>query len=800
MRWMGHHYRAGSLRRHFATCGIVLACGMGCVERVLGQDGAPPVNTPEEALEGRPVRRISFVGLNRVSEQLVLNNIRTVVGEPYSAATISQDVHNLTRLNHFRLVIPLAQALPDGGVSVTYQVEEWPLAQDIQVTGNLTVDDQDIFDAILMRPRDPLDSFQINRAREAIIEMYRKRGYYLAQVEVDSEILTESNIVLFRVREGPRVKIKAIEFRGNESFSAEQLQPSIKTKTSLFLFRTGQLDEEALARDVAALTNYYKDRGYLDVRIERQIDLSTDLKEAKVVFLIEERALFTMRRVEVEGATRLLREQVAGLIPIKSGDVYSRDRIEKSRRMIEESLGRLGYVDVRVEAKPTRDPNAAFVDLLLIVSEGNLAYAGEVIVNGNMLTKREVIQREMRIYPDRPLSRVAMTEAERHIRATGLFSDVSITAAPPDPEDPLYRDVLVEVAEGDTGSINFGAAVSSDLGVFGSIGLTQRNFDITDFPQSFDEFIKGRAFRGAGQIFNIELQPGDRYTNIGASISDPYAWGTNNAVRTGAQYTIRELESYDEERWGGSVQVSRRIGDVWTAAVNTRFQSIDLGNIDSDAPVDVFAVEDENQLTGLGFSVIRSTADNRFRPSKGSRTEFGFEQVGALGGDFDFSRVTAEHTVFLTIDEDFLGRKSVLSLSGRISHQFGGTTPIYERFFLGGRSLRGFDYRTVSPKGVRNDTGRVGEDPVGGDWLVFMGAEYEFPVFKEFIGGVIFLDSGTVTNDPGFDDYRVAVGMGIRLYIPQLGQAPLAFDLAVPIQRLDSDERRYFSFSLDLPF
>lgn len=760
---------------------------------------ATPTNPQAEPYDGLPVRGVELAGLKRVQRTLVENNIRTTIGEPYSSATIQQDVRNLTRLNQFRIILPKAELTPDGsGVIVTYQFDEWSLAEDVQMTGNFAVNDQDLFGAILMKVGDPLDTFQINRAREQIVELYQKRGFYLAQVDVDADVLTESNIVLFRIREGPRVKIKAIEFRGNQAFESEQLQSNLKTKTSIFLFRTGQLDEEALATDIAALSDYYKDRGYLDVRIDRQLDLSNDLKEAKVVFLIEEGELFTMRSVKVDGATRLLTPQVTALIDIKTGDVYSKDKIQRSRTILMEGLGRLGYVDVSVDLQATRDPGAPFVDLQVTIREGAVARTGEIITKGNQLTQSKVILRELDFRPDRPLSSVAIENAKRDIRATGLFQEVQITIADPDPDDPRYRDVFIEVKEGDTGSINFGAAVSSDLGVFGSIGLTQRNFDIADFPESFDEFIRGRAFRGAGQIFNINVQPGNDYSNYSIGLSDPYLFGTDNALSSSLAFTKRQQENYDESRAGGTLRLSRRLGEVWTGYVSTRYQSIDLTNIANSAPVDVFNVQNKNIVSGVGTGIVRTTVDNRARPTRGSRLELGMEQIGLLGGDFDFTRVTAEHTVFLTMDEDFLGRKSVLTLHTQLGYQFGGDTPIYERFFLGGRSFRGFDYRTVSPRGLRRN-GNPSTDPIGGDWLFFCGAQYDFPIFERFIGGVAFIDTGTVTSDLSFDNYRVSVGIGIRLFIPQLGQAPLAFDFGFPIVKESTDQTQLLSFSIDVP-
>ena len=89
--------------------------------------------------------------------------------------------------------------------------------------------------------------------------------------------------------------------------------------------------------------------------------------------------------------------------------------------------------------------------------------------------------------------------------------------------------------------------------------------------------------------------------------------------------------------------------------------------------------------------------------------------------------------------------------------------------------------------------------PSGGG-LFFSGALYEVPLIGEMIGGVAFVDSGTVTNTPGFSEYRVSVGVGIRIYLEALGPAPLAFDFGFPVVRQEGDEIQVFSFSAELPF
>jgi len=247
--------------------------------------------------------------------------------------------------------------------------------------------------------------------------------------------------------------------------------------------------------------------------------------------------------------------------------------------------------------------------------------------------------------------------------------------------------------------------------------------------------------------------------------------------------------------------VGRRFGERWTGAVALRVQGIQITDIDRDSPVDVFEVEGDNFITGLGFELTRTSVDNRARPTGGTRTELGVEQVGALGGDYSFTKLTAEHTLFLPIDEDYLGRKTVLSLSTRTGHLLSSDdTPIFERYFMGGRNFRGFSYRGIGPLGIRNDTKTVGDEHVGGDFSFFFGPELEKPIFQDLVSVVVFADTGVLNDDVSFEDYRIAVGIGLRLYVPAFGQAPLAFDFAVPVKDVDGDDTQVFSFAIDIPF
>ena len=200
--------------------------------------------------------------------------------------------------------------------------------------------------------------------------------------------------------------------------------------------------------------------------------------------------------------------------------------------------------------------------------------------------------------------------------------------------------------------------------------------------------------------------------------------------------------------------------------------------------------------------------DNPQRPGRGSQIEMQAGYHGAFGGDYYYPQVGVNLTQFFTTYEDFLGRKTVFQVRNAIGYipEGTGNAPIFERLYLGGRDFRGFKFRGVSPRGstqvsVANpgDPGLT-QDPRGGSWSFFLGGEIEQPILSDMVALVGFIDSGTVTDSPSLDDYRVSVGTGLRIYVPQLGPAPLAFDFGFAIKKQEGDKTRLFSFSLDIPF
>jgi outer membrane protein insertion porin family len=789
---------SGPARKYWFIAATVLLCLWLCVNQALAQG--------VEAT-GRPVSVVQVQGVNQVPVQLVLNQVRQQAGQPYDPQVVKEDIVRITYLGRFAKVDAKVKDLPDGSVVLTYVVDEQPLLTDVKVVGNKQLYDGELLKLVVLKTGDPADPFLIDRGIQEIKRAYAEKGYFVTDVTVDKQLLAETNILLFEVREGPRPRIRKVAFEGNTTYKDSQLKSKIRTKRHIFILQNGDLNKEVIDMDISKLRDFYQERGYLDVDVGRRIDISPNQNDAIVTFVINEGKQYLVDKITIQGNSIFNNEQVLEVLKLKIGDVFSDDRVKKSEESVYNIYGNLGYLAAEDQNGTTRvkidrlfHENEPKVDVVVTVWEGKPYTVGRVIIQGNDLTKDKIVLRQLRgMDPGKRYVGPGVKNSLTALKESALFSDATVTIQG-DPKDDV-RDVLVQVKEANTGSISFGAAVSSDAGIVGAVDIVQRNFDIADLPQSPGEAFTGKAFRGAGQYFALNLAPGAQVSTYSISFREPYLFDTNKFVDANVFYFSRSYNDYNEERVGANGAFGTRFGNIYSAAVKVRGENITIEGVSPSAPIDVWETVGSNVLTNVGFVVIRSTVDSRLLPTRGSRTTVGFNQYGALGGDYTFQTVDFDWRKYWTVEEDFFGRRSVLSNRFALGYVLTGDAPVFERYYAGGsKSMRGFQFRGVGPVGIRYDTLQPSENSVGGNFLFLYSVEYTVPIFQDILRWAVFTDTGTVDTEVSLSKYRVAVGTGLRIKIPFLGQAPFALDFAIPLVKQDTDQTQLLSFDLSVPF
>ncbi|MCC5828902.1 MAG: outer membrane protein assembly factor [Phycisphaeraceae bacterium] len=763
---------------------------------------------PIPELEGRLVRAVEVEGLVSVPLRLVENNLRMRAGGAYNADVVRGDITRLTQLDRFSGVEARVVQHADGDVTVVYVVREMPLLTDVQVVGNRSVSDNAVLREARLRAGDPADTFTIREAMMRIERLYRQRGHEFISVDYDREFLTRDNLLLFQVREGPRVRVRGIRFEGNQRLESDLIQRHIESRTALdvlFPIREGHLNSELVTGDEARIREFYRSRGFREAEVGSRIDISPDQRDAIITFIISEGEQFTVNRIEIQGHEVFTARQLLVGMELKPGDIFSTTAQNRARDAIVAMYHRLGHVRCAVDVEFVFVADEPKVNVLVQIDEGRSYTVGTVTIRGNQRTRTDVALHQIRrIEPGRVFDGTGIEATRERFQQSRLFGRPEVTLVD-HPTEPDVLDVILQVEERQTGNFSFGGAASSDLGFGGHVTLTQRNFDIEDFPESFDALFRGQAFIGAGQFFRLHLAPGMRYSSYTVDWSEPNFLSTDFSLNLGGGFFQRDQRVYDEDRFNFRLGVGRAFGDVWSAGLRTRIEHIHVGNISPDGATDIFDVRGGNFLVGTSLGVSRSTV--KFDPGarmlavSGSRLGLEIEHVGLGVSDFSFTSFSANFAKYWTLDTDFLDRKTVLVFRSEIGYILPeGNAPIFERRFAGGQqSFRGFQFRGVGPRGVRDDTGGVTEDSIGGDFLFLAGLELTFPIYDQVLRGAVFTDTGTVQSGFGFDEYRVSVGFGLRVLVPFI-QAPIAVDLGFPLIKQSTDQTQVFSISADFPF
>lgn len=345
----------------------------------------------------------------------------------------------------------------------------------------------------------------------------------------------------------------------------------------------------------------------------------------------------------------------------------------------------------------------------------------------------------------------------------------------------------VYVQEARTGRIIVGGSVNSDLGVAGQIVIDERNADLFRIPRSWDELWSGRAFRGGGQNFRAEIMPGDRVERYTVSWTDRNLRDSPYSLSVGGFLYTRQFRDWTEQRLGGRIALGYEVTKDLSVSSEIRLEDVKLFDPRLAGVTELDDALGSNDIYTARFRVAHDTRDSPFMSTRGGLLELVFDQVF---GEYDYSRGNVNYSRYFMVRQrpDGTGRHTIAS-TWRVGIT-GSQTPIFENYFAGGYStMRGFSFRGASPK--------VGDVQVGGELLMLGSLEYVFPMTAdEMLRGVAFVDYGTVEQDLEInsENFRVAPGLGLRISVPALGPAPLAFDFAYPVNHADSDDRQVFSF------
>ncbi len=773
------------------------------------------VSAQTQTREKVVLKNIQISGNVRVEDDGIRLHVKSRAGEVFDPATVDQDVKAIYRMGFFDDV--QAELSPDG--VLTYAVTEKPYIREVKIQGASQVSKEKIESALGIGARTILDRSKVAEGVDKVRKLYNEQGYVNAAI--DHAVTVEANnqaVITLDITEGNRLLIKRIEFEGNKAFSDGELKGLIATKEEwIFSFITnrGVLDRDMLTNDVAILSNYYNDNGYVEHKIDDPVILR-GRDGLEVVFRISEGPQYRVGKVEIGGELIQDGRQMLKSVKLTTGQIFRGSRLRDDVTSLTDMYSNKGFAFVQVDPITRVNATDKKVDVALVITKGPPVYFNRVLVAGNTKTRDKVVRRELLANEQELFSGAKITQSRNALQRTGYFEDVQLTTKKTDQSDTV--DLMVDVKEGPTGTFQVGAGYSSGDGFLFNTNVSEKNL----------------LGRGQGVTGNFSI--GSRRQDYILNFTDPYFRDTKASLGFALFNTTRDYDDFNEHKLGFGVNTSYPLNDfrmpffgrsekekgsdvlasntatsMWDymrAGVAYDLTREDINGVSASASESIKSEAGQSLTSAVTPNMTYDSRDHFFAPTEGTKSAFAVKMAG-LGGDSRFikSDVSARWHYPLLKDPNW-GGSYVLALGGSLGYGIGfgqdsngkHDLPLFERYFLGGiNSVRGFQERSIAPR-VPSGCNSSGVDctsteVIGGDKAVVVNTELLFPIMESYgVRGVAFFDMGNAFSDSlNFGDFRRSVGAGVRWMSPF---GPLRVELGFPINKKPHDETSVLGFSI----
>ncbi len=790
------------------SCSALVAPGMALaqVAAASGPPAAPSVAPPAPSAAPAPrgeqsgvIGRVQVKGNQRIDPETILSYLPIGVGDRVDSARIDEALKALFRTDLFSdLKIDLQ------GSDLIVQVVENPIINQVLFEGNSNLKNDKLQDEIQIRPRGVFTKARVEEDVGRIVELYRRSGRISATVTPKIVQLPQRRVdLVFEINEGPKSGILRVNFLGNVQFSDDALRNVVVTKESAwykFFQSNDNYDPDRIEYDREQLRKFYRNRGFYDFRVISSVaELQPSQNGFALTYALNEGRQYRFGKMTVKAELKKLNGDILRqILPIKEGQLYSDDKIEKATDALTFAAGAAGFAFVDV--RPHYTPNAAkrTVDVTFDVKEGPRVYIDRIDIRGNTQTLDYVIRRQLNVNEGDAYNRALVDRSKLLVKSLGLFKDVDIVNTPG--STPDRTNLEVKVTEQPTGQLSFSAGYSSLDKVVADIGITQSNF------------------RGRGENLSARISAGSLQQQIDLSFNEPHF--LNRDLQGGfdiyaQRYDFTTQASYTTTSIGGTFHVAFPLAP--NAVLSTRYtirtdDVLVAGSLcDPGAElVSIVLCEQRGSYVTslLGYTLGFDHRNDAQNPTRGFYVNLS-QDIAGVGGTVHYVRSEARGGVYHGFAKDLIF--SFTGSAGYIDGWNGDTIRITDRFYKGGDDFRGFQIAGIGPRDTQYN------DALGGKLYAVGTMELTIPTkLPEQYGihAALFTDFGTLglldrTNkvNPNTnavltsvkDDLGLRATAGVSVFWKSpLG--PLRFDFSKIIKRNYYDRTELFRFSTSTRF
>ncbi len=711
------------------------------------------------------ILEISIDGNLRIEAEAIKRVVKTQPGDIYNPKNLSDDLKAIFAMGYFDDIQILSEPRPDG-VMVTFKIKEKPTLRAVRFSGiRWAFEEEEVAEVITAKRGSILNINVIQNDIDRITELYKEENYH--NVNVDYKIYERKDNqadIEYIIEEGEKFQIERIMFEGNEAFSDKELKRQMATAEENILSwftSAGDLDENKLEQDVARLTSFYKNNGYMQARVgEPEVNFVG--QEIEITIEINEGPRFRVGEVSLTGDLILEQAELIESLKIRQEEFYNREILRGDVLNLTDLYSNQGFAYADVAPQVKQDSEKRVVDIVFDIKKGQQVYFEKIIISGNTKTRDKVIRRQLRVYEQEQFSSTRLKRSIRNLYRLDYFEQVNVDTSKGSADDKMV--LKIDVVEKSTGAFSFGAGYGNADKLYGTISISERNLF------------------GRGQKLELKGTMGSKTQNIDLTFTEPYVWDIPLSGTLTFYNWKYDFEEYDKDSFGFGLSFSYPIFNYTRARLGYVYDIADISNISSDAPDSIKELNGKNTKSSIKSSLRYDSRDSTFVPSEGSNHGFSFEFAG-LGGDIGFMKYIGETTYYLPL---FWGLVlAPHAEAGYVNKTRTKKLPDYEKFYLGGiGSLRGFKRDDLAPRDNDNNS-------IGGDKYVQFNLDLTFPLLKDQgVFGGLFFDTGRVYGDnesieldPG--DLRQSAGLGIRWLSPM---GPVRLEYGFILDQKETDD------------
>ena len=371
--------------------------GQLCVVRTLGTFLALTLLSPSlfgqgNQLAQQRIEEIRIVGNRRIPESTVRYYIQSREELLYDEKQALRDYNTLLNTNFFADA-RIKRMEGKIGVILIFEFVERPLIRTVEYEGMKSFKESDVLERfrdmrVGLSVDSPFDPAKLPKARRAITMLLQQNGRPLGRVEVVTESITAtSEKIIFKLDEGPKVRIGDIDFAGNTVFTDDELRDSLeltKERSLMTVFKgTDKFIQEKLEYDVGVnLLEKYREVGYIfaragtpevkivEARRPGMIGFRKTKQQYYLTIPIVEGEQYFWNSFEVEGITNLDQGAVKASYGIVPGQVVNYTALKEASDSLKELYSTTGYLDMTVVPDMDTDQENKTVDVTIRVNEG----------------------------------------------------------------------------------------------------------------------------------------------------------------------------------------------------------------------------------------------------------------------------------------------------------------------------------------------------------------------------------------------------------------------------------------------